>query len=48
MLSTTNRLSEKKNLMSKLLAGEDVRDEISALDTRILDVQQKMDTLISV
>ncbi len=40
--------SEKKNLMSKLLAGEDVRDEISALDTRILDVQQKMDTLISV
>ena len=39
--------SEKKALTSKLLAGENVRDEIAALDAKIADARQKMDTLVS-
>ena len=39
--------SEKKSLTSKLLAGENVRDEIAALDAKIADARQKMDTLVS-
>ena len=38
---------EKKSLTSKLLAGENVRDEIAALDAKIADARQKMDTLVS-
>ena len=39
--------SEKKSLTSKLLAGENVRDEIAALDAKIADARQKMDNLVS-
>ena len=40
--------SEKKDLTAKLLAGENVRDKISALDAQIRDAQQKMDTLVTI
>ena len=40
--------SEKKDLTAKLLAGENVRDKISALDAQIRDAQQKIDTLVTI
>lgn len=42
----TRLQSEKKALTSRLLAGDDVRDEIAALNNKIADAQQKIDTLV--
>ena len=42
----TRLQSEKKALTSRLLAGDDVRDEIAALNNKIADAQQKIDALV--
>lgn len=42
----TQLQSEKKALTSRLLAGDDVRDEIAALNNKIADAQQKIDALV--
>ena len=42
----TRLQSEKKALTSRLLAGDDVRDEIAALNDKIADAQQKIDALV--
>ena len=42
----TRLQSEKKALTSRLLAGDDVRDEIDALNNKIADAQQKIDALV--
>ena len=40
--------SQKRDLTARLLAGENVRDEIAALDEQINTAMQKMDALISI
>ena len=40
--------SQKRDLTARLLAGENVRDEITALDEQINTAMQKMDALISI
>lgn len=40
--------SQKRDLTARLLAGENVRDEIAALDEQINTAIQKMDALISI
>ena len=42
----TRLQSEKKALTSRLLAGDDVRDEIAVLNNKITDAQQKIDALV--
>ena len=42
----TRLQSEKKALTSRLLAGDDVRDKIAALNNKIADAQQKIDALV--
>lgn len=37
---------QKKELMARLLAGEEVHDEITAVDTEIARIMEKFDTLI--
>lgn len=40
--------SQKRDLTARLLAGENVRDEIAALDEQINTAMQKMDALIAI
>ena len=40
--------SQKRDLTARLLAGENVRDEIAVLDEQINTAMQKMDVLISI
>lgn len=40
--------NEKKDLTSRLLSGEDVKNQIKQIDEKLIDAQEKMETLMSI
>ena len=40
--------NEKKDLTSRLLSGEDVKNQIKQIEEKLIDAQEKMETLMSI